>query len=417
MPIAMDEMCYVAAPEPVDDLERVKALHDLNILDTVAEKRFDDLVRLTQKLFKTPICYISLIDEQRQWFKSRVGLDISETPRNISLCGHTILQSGPLIIPDTHADPRFAQNPLVAQDPHIRFYAGQSLCDKAGYRIGTLCLADRQPRQFTEPETELLQDVAKLAERELTLGDVIRLQQKTLNLQSSIVNKNAELVRLHEQVIRERDTSDRLLLNILPAKIAQELKEDGQVKAIDVADACVMFTDFSDFTAISAKFTPEELVEELNVCFSRFDEITAKYGVEKVKTLGDGYLCVSGVLEPGNDAGLMLARAAVEIRDFITERGLEFFAQKKRYWNVRIGLHRGPLVAGVVGTKKFTFDVWGNTVNTASRLESSSLPGQINVSAAFQSKLPEGAICEPRGLIEARGNGPLDMFFLHRLPK
>jgi hypothetical protein len=282
MPISTDEMSYVAASEPVDDLERVKALHDLNILDTMTEARFDDLVRLAQKLFKSPICYRALIDEQRQWFKSRVGLDISETPRNISLCGHTILQSAPLIIPDTHADARFAQNPLVVQDPYIRFYAGQSLCDKAGYRVGTLCLADRQPRQFTEPETELLQDIAKLAERELTLGDVIRLQQETLSLQSIIVNNNAKLARLHGQVIRERDTSDRLLLNILPAKIAQELKENGKVKAIDVADACVMFTDFSDFSVISAKFTPEELVEELNVCFSRFDEITVKYGVEKL---------------------------------------------------------------------------------------------------------------------------------------
>ena len=148
-----------------------------------------------------------------------------------------------------------------------------------------------------------------------------------------------------------------------------------------------------------------------------FDKITAKHGVEKVKTLGDGYLCIAGVLEPSDEAGLKLARAAIEIRDFIAERGMDFFAQKKRYWNVRIGLHHGPLVAGVVGTKKFTFDVWEDTVNTASRLESTSLPGQINMSAAFQSKLPDGAICEPRRRIEVKGKGQLDMFFLHRLPK
>jgi class 3 adenylate cyclase len=137
--------------------------------------------------------------------------------------------------------------------------------------------------------------------------------------------------------------------------------------------------------------------------------------VEKLKTIGDGYLCVAGVPAPRPDALLSLARVGLEIRDFISARCKERMAGGRRYWDVRIGIHCGPLVAGVVGLHKFAYDVWGDTVNTASRMESAGVAGHINISQEFREKLPPTAVCIPRGLVAVKGKGDVEMFFLESL--
>jgi len=155
------------APIPGSDRERVDALHRLNVLDTPAEERFDRLTRLAKKLFDVPIALVSLVDENRQWFKSKDGLDASETPRDISFCGHAIYEDDLLVINDARLDERFSDNPLVVGGPNIRFYAGYPLRDQDGHALGTLCLIDRQPRYLDEFDMESLQDLAIMAEREL----------------------------------------------------------------------------------------------------------------------------------------------------------------------------------------------------------------------------------------------------------
>jgi len=179
--------------------------------------------------------------------------------------------------------------------------------------------------------------------------------------------------------------------------------------------AGVLFADFCNFTAISQTMTADELVAELNECFSAFDRITVAHGVEKLKTIGDGYLCVAGVPEPRPDAMLELTRVGLEIRDYIAARRKEKIAAGMQYWDVRVGLHCGPLVAGVVGLRKFAYDVWGDTVNLASRMESAGAPGRVNISAAFRAQLPESAVCEARGAIAVKGKGEVEMFFLDSL--
>jgi adenylate cyclase len=230
-----------------------------------------------------------------------------------------------------------------------------------------------------------------------------------------LVRQQQELEELLVRVSEEKQKSENLLLNILPEAVASELKESGNVRAMRFSLAGVLFADFSDFTALSQTMTAEELVSELNECFSSFDRIARAHDIEKLKTIGDGYLCVAGVPAPRPDALLSLAKVGIEIRDFIAARRKERMAGGRRYWEVRIGMHCGPLVAGVVGLHKFAYDVWGETVNTASRLESAGAPGRINISQEFRSHLPPTAVCVPRGLIAVKGMGDVEMFFLESI--
>lgn len=151
---------------PRNEKERLKTLHALRILDTPSEERFDRIIRLAARIFEVPICYLSLVDSQRQWFKARQGISLVETPRAVSFCSHAILHSEPLIVPDLAADFRFAGSPLVTDEPHARFYAGVPLAI-GDARVGTLCILDTKPRALSDREVQILRDLAGIAESEL----------------------------------------------------------------------------------------------------------------------------------------------------------------------------------------------------------------------------------------------------------
>lgn len=167
-------------PLPIDEASRLDSLRSLNILDTSAEERFDRLTRLARRLFGVPIALISLVDANRQWFKSCQGLGVSETPREVSFCGHAILGDTIMVIPDALLDERFHDNPLVVGEPKIRFYAGCPLTVPNGSKIGTLCLIDQKPRKLDEDEHELLRDLARMAEREITAVQLATMDELTL---------------------------------------------------------------------------------------------------------------------------------------------------------------------------------------------------------------------------------------------
>ena len=224
-----------------------------------------------------------------------------------------------------------------------------------------------------------------------------------------------QLEELLGRVSEEKQKSEDLLLNILPEAVASELKKFGKVRAKRFEIAGVLFADFCNFTALSQTMSAEGLVSELNECFSSFDRIARTHGVEKLKTIGDGYLCVAGVPEPSSHALISLAHVGLEIRNFIATRRRERTASGIPYWDVRVGMHCGPLVAGVVGLHKFAYDIWGDTVNTASRMESAGAPGHVNISGDFRAQLSPTAVCTPRGLIPVKGKGEMEMFFLESL--
>jgi len=164
---------------PVDETQRLRTLRSLSVLDTFPEERFDRFTRLAARLFDVPIALVSLVDQDRQWFKSRQGLEASETSRKISFCGHAILKEGPLVVPDSLRDGRFADNPLVLGEPGIRFYAGQPVHASDGSRVGTLCIIDNQPRDFSSGDQALLADLAAMVDRELSLLTMATIDELT----------------------------------------------------------------------------------------------------------------------------------------------------------------------------------------------------------------------------------------------
>ncbi len=212
---------------------------------------------------------------------------------------------------------------------------------------------------------------------------------------------------------KERERSDELLRNILPAEIAEELKEKGKATARKYNNVTVMFTDFKDFTKISEKLTPEQLVQELDHCFKAFDYIIEAYDIEKIKTIGDAYMCASGLTSRTtfpND----IIKAALEMQEFMEDYKRERLRLGLPYFEARIGLHTGPVVAGVVGVNKFAYDIWGDTVNTASRLESKCEVGQVNISEITFRQVKYNFECIHRGKIEAKNIGMIDMYYVKK---
>jgi class 3 adenylate cyclase len=218
-----------------------------------------------------------------------------------------------------------------------------------------------------------------------------RRNRRTLELKNSIID-------------HEREVSDNLLLNILPAEVAQELKEKGTSEARLYDPVTVLFTDFVSFTSISENMSPKNLVAEVNRLFTGYDEIMEKHGLEKIKTIGDAYLAVCGLPFAHDDHAVRVVKAAKEIIAFTLENQSKFM--------VRVGINSGPVVAGIVGIKKYAYDIWGDTVNTASRMEESSEAGRINISGATHELVKDHFPCEYRGKVEAKNKGEVDMYFV-----
>ena len=215
-----------------------------------------------------------------------------------------------------------------------------------------------------------------------------------------------------KKITKEKDRSDDLLLNILPAEIATELKETGTSKAKNYEQVTVMFTDFKDFTQISESMSPEQLVAEIDYCFRTFDNIIHKHGIEKIKTIGDSYMCVGGLPHENPTHAIEVVNAAIEIRNFMEHLKQKKINNRETPFEIRIGIHTGPVVAGIVGIKKFAYDIWGDTVNLASRMESSGEVGKINISGSTYQLVKNDFKCTYRGKIQAKNKGEVDMYFV-----
>ncbi len=248
--------------------------------------------------------------------------------------------------------------------------------------------------------------------RDQLMNDIRELNS---SLEQKVIERTTELENAKGIAEEERHKSDSLLLNILPKNVAEDLKENGTVEPIYYESASILFTDFKGFTQIAEKLTPHELIKELDACFTQFDKITERNNLEKLKTIGDSYMCAGGLPKENRTHAINCCMAAMEIQAIMAQMKEIKQMMGFDYWELRLGIHSGPVIAGVVGAKKFAYDVWGDTVNLASRMESSGTSGKINISMATYQLVKQFFDCDYRGEIEAKNKGKIKMYYLNRL--
>lgn len=285
--------------------------------------------------------------------------------------------------------------------------------------IDSLDLAQTQ-RQVEQQEYELRKREAEIelrsSQRNLLLaiiGGIVFLLAGIFHRYYSIRQHNAVLGEKNKIIEDERERSEKLLLNILPAVIADELKSKGVATTQFYKEASVMFVDFKGFSRIAQQLSAENLVAELDHAFKHFDEIIDQHGLEKIKTIGDEYMCAGGVPAVSDNHPEQMVKAALEIQSFLTNWNQAKKDSGQPTFEARIGIHTGPLIAGVVGSKKFAYDVWGDTVNVASRMETKSEAGKVNISAATYEHVKSSFDCEYRGKVPAKNVGEVEMYYVN----
>lgn len=254
----------------------------------------------------------------------------------------------------------------------------------------------------------------ELEKRNHQLTNVAALIASILLLIIAIVwYRRYRFIKKADKILKEeRDKSDQLLLNILPEGTALELKQFGKVEAESFDSVSVLFTDFKGFTSYADNLSPEKLVETVNFYFSKFDEIIEKYDLEKIKTIGDAYMCAGGLPFPDEDHPTKIIEAAFEIAEFVENSKLNA-SNIDVNLGIRLGINTGPVVAGVVGSKKFAYDIWGDAVNIASRMESNSESGRINISENTYQIVKDKYDCEYRGELNVKNKGKMKMYFIN----
>lgn len=243
--------------------------------------------------------------------------------------------------------------------------------------------------------------------------EIIQHERDTARKKSDELQEALNEVKHQKQIVeKEKKISESLLLNILPVSVADELKNNGKAEPKYFDNVTVMFADIKGFTKAAEKLSPAQLVNEIDYYFRAFDEIIGKYKIEKIKTIGDAYLCASGVPVKVKNSATEIVNAAIDMQKFIADTKAQYIKAGKLYFEMRIGIHTGPLVAGIVGVKKFGYDIWGDTVNTAARMEQHGEVGRINISQTTQQQIGKKFTTTYRGEIDAKNKGMLKMYFV-----
>jgi class 3 adenylate cyclase len=394
-------------PIPVNESQRLDALRALDILGSAPEIAYNEIAALAAQICGCPVAYISFIDDHRRWLKAKYGLppEITDnSPRETAVCSTTICGAELFVAPDMTQDPRFDGGAMVV-DAHCRFYCGMPLITDEGYALGTLCVMDFGPRQLSFEQTEGLR---RLSRQVLTL---LELRRRLIAHRQTI----QQLDQARVEVATEKARANQLLDNLMPPAIADELKKNGRVRPRYARSATVLFADLEGFTLLAERAEPAALVGLLDTYFTAFDEIVTRRGLEKLKTIGDAYMAVGGVPEPDRWHPVDACLAALEMQAAVARIKSRSDERRSPALELRVGIHTGPVISGVVGNHRLSFDVWGDAVNTASFMEAHCLPGRINVSDTVAGHANAYFEFEPRGLVKSKHERRREMHFLNRL--
>jgi adenylate cyclase len=386
-------------PVPENEVDRIAVVDSYQVANTPPEVSYDDIAELAAELCQCPVGMINIIADTNEWLKAKYGLppNLSYIPRGTA-CSTAICQSDLLTVNDLSRDERFADHPAVRDEPHFRYYSGMPLINDEGYALGTVCVFDFEPREPTHQQLDALR----------------RLSRQTmahLELRRKLIELNGAQQALEIAETRSRE----MLLNILPQKIAEELQDGNSVEPRYYDSATIMFTDFKGFTQLAEASEPRTLVNDLNQYFSAFDDIVERHNIEKIKTIGDAYMCAGGLPEKTSTHAKDICHAALEIRDYMARVNHQREAMRLPPWELRIGIHSGSVMAGVVGRKKFTYDIWGDAVNIAALMESGGEAGKITISDKTHHHIKDEFQCTHRGPVESKKKGTLDTWFLESI--
>lgn len=394
-------------PVPANEVERNKALRSYKVMDSPPEIAFSEIGELAAQICECPVSYVSFIEEDQFWFKSKYGLpdDFKGCPREIAFCSITVCGSEIVLAPDLATDERYRDFYFVANDPHFRFYCAMPLITPEGYAIGTICVMDFKPRELAFEKQETLRRLAQ------QLVSLLEHRRRMIELDETM----RELDKAHTELAREKAQAEELLNRILPVRIADELKANGKVVPRFHSSATILFADIKGFTSFTERAEPALLIGMLDRYFAGFDEAVARHKVEKLKTIGDAYVAVAGVPEMDRLHVLHACLAALEMLETAARIRGERERLRLPFFELRIGLHTGSLIAGVVGRQRFTYDIWGDAVNIAALMESNGEPGRINVSEHVYHNVKQYFEFVGRGTVEVKNKAPLGMYFLERL--
>ena len=393
-------------PVAENEEERIEALRTYQIMDSAPEIVFDEAGELAAQITECAISYVGFIEDDRFFFKAKYGLppDFVSCPREMSFCQHTVCGTEMVYVPDLTKDERYKDAHFVVNEPNLKFYCGMPLINPEGYAIGTLCVMDFDPRELAFEQLEAM--------RRLSRQLVGQLELRRTLIELDQARRELELGR--QSIAAEKSRAEGLLTEILPRSTADEFSATGKVAPRYYPAATILFTDFRNFTGLTEKTEPAMLIGLLDQYFTAFDEIVTRHGLEKIKTIGDAYMAVSGVPEPSRLHALNACMAAVEMQNVAARLKLQRDKARLSSLELRIGIHSGPVIAGVVGRHKFTYDIWGDAVNIAARMEANSEPNRTNISETTYHNIKTVFDVTPRGSIEVKNKEPLPMYFLDR---
>ena len=380
----------------------------------------------TREGILTPDYYLALVRQKQKQFKEAEELIKKEIPKLVNLRGE-VLRDYKLLV-EVYLELGDIKNANVAYKQYQSLQEELQADERKNRSVSFETEQKIAEAEGTIKNLETEKQVASITRNYLVGIAILLLAIALIIFNRFRIKKNAN-VALEEKnkiisiekanvekekanVEKEKERSDNLLLNILPSEVAEELKKTGECQPKTFSMVTVMFADFKGFTNVSEKVSAELLVNEINYCFSAFDNILQKHKIEKIKTVGDAYMCASGLPTLNYTHAYDVVSAALEIKNFILNRKKEKESKGEIAFEIRIGIHTGPVVAGIVGIKKFSYDIWGDTVNLAARMEQSCDAGNVNISGNTYELVKDKFTCTHRGKIQAKNKGEIDMYFV-----